>query len=109
MSSATSLPQYEHFIAGGAVPPSGSQYLPTEDPYSGQVWAHSARGNAADAAAAVQAADRAFREGAWPALTPSERGRMLWRLADLITANAERLALIERRDNGMLALVLVYN
>ncbi|MDO9357310.1 MAG: aldehyde dehydrogenase family protein, partial [Solirubrobacteraceae bacterium] len=49
----------------------------------------------------------AFEHGAWPALTASERGRMLWRLADLITANAPRLAEIERRDNGKLATEVV--
>ena len=45
--------------------------------------------------------------GAWPALTPSERGRMLWRLGDLVVANAPRLAEIEQRDNGKLAAEVV--
>ncbi len=36
-------------------------------------------------------------------MTPSERGRMLWKLGDAFVANVERLAEIERRDNGKLA------
>jgi aldehyde dehydrogenase (NAD+) len=97
------LPRYAHYIDAAEVPPAAGAWLTTEDPYSGRTWALIARGNAADADAAVQAADRAFTHGAWPALTPSERGRLLWRLGDLVTAHAARLAEIERRDNGKLA------
>jgi aldehyde dehydrogenase (NAD+) len=107
MSSVQDLPRYAHYIDAAAVPPASGEYLPTDDPYSGRTWALVARGNAADAEAAVQAADRAFTQGAWPALTPSERGRLLWRLADLVTANAARLAEIEQRDNGKLAAEVV--
>ena len=85
------------------VAPVGGRYLPTEDPYSGRAWALIARSGAEDVENAVLAADRALSGGAWPALTPSERGRMLWRLGDVIAAHAERLAEIERRDNGKLA------
>ena len=102
MSSSIQLPRYDHFIDGESVPPASGAYLPTEDPFSGLAWAQVARGNAADADAAVRAAHDAFEHGAWPALTASERGRMLWRLGDLIVANADHLARIEQRDNGKL-------
>src|SRR5687768_17987885 len=102
MSSSIRLPRYDHFIDGEAVPPASGAYLPTEDPFSGVAWAEVARGNADDVDAAVRAAHAAFENGAWPALTPSERGRMLWRLGDLIVANADHLARIEQRDNGKL-------
>ena len=95
--------RYHHYIDGTEVPPSSGEFLPTENPYTGKVWAEIARGNRADADAAVAAAQRAFSAGPWPALTPSERGRMLWRLGDLVVANATRLAEIEQRDNGKLA------
>lgn len=97
------LPRYEHYIDGAAVAPSSREYFPADNPYTGRVWAEVARGNAADVELAVAAASRAFETGPWPALTPSERGRLLWKLADLVTANAERLALVEQRDNGKLA------
>jgi (Z)-2-((N-methylformamido)methylene)-5-hydroxybutyrolactone dehydrogenase len=57
---------------------------------------------AADADKAVAAAHAAFRSGPWRSLTPTARGKLLARLADLIAANAERLAAIETRDNGKL-------
>ena len=107
MTPQDTLPKYEHFIDGAAQAPASGEYLPTDDPYSGKTWGYIARGNRADAERAVKAARSAFESGAWPALTPSERGRMLWRLADLITANAPRLAEIERRDNGKLATEVV--
>jgi aldehyde dehydrogenase (NAD+) len=97
------LPSYGHFIDGKAVAPASRDYLPTEDPVTGKAWARIARGTRDDVAKAVDAARRAFEAGPWPALTPSERGRMLWKLSDAIVANAERLAEIERRDNGKLA------
>ena len=66
--------RYDHYIDGADVAPSSGEFLPTENPYTGQAWAEIARGNRADAEAAVAAAQRAFSSGAWPALTASERG-----------------------------------
>jgi len=80
MKSAESTIRYEHYIDGAHVAPSSGQFLPTENPYTGKVWAEIARGDRADAEAAVVAAQRAFEGGAWPALTASERGRLLWRV-----------------------------
>ena len=62
------------------------------DPYTGTAWAAIPRGNAADVDAAVDAARRAFLTGPWSTTTPSARGKLLVRLADLIAENAERLA-----------------
>jgi hypothetical protein len=97
------LPAYGHHIDGKSAAPASGEHMLTEDPFTGRAWARIARGNRDDVAAAVNAAGRAFREGPWPALTASERGRLLWRLADAVTANGERLAEVERRDNGKLA------
>jgi phenylacetaldehyde dehydrogenase len=49
---------------------------------------------------AVAAARRAFEEGPWRRLNPSERGRLLWALADRIEAHAEEFAQLECLDNG---------
>jgi acyl-CoA reductase-like NAD-dependent aldehyde dehydrogenase len=97
------LPSFGHFIDGGGVEPAARAYLLTDDPFTGKPWARIARGTREDVAAAVAAARNAYAQGPWPAMTPSERGRLLWKLGDAITANAERLAEIERRDNGKLA------
>ena len=97
------LPRYGNYINGRSAAPVDGRYLPTENPFSGEAWAMIARSGAEDVDRAVDAADHALRDRAWAGLTPSERGRMLWKLADVIAAHAERLAEIERRDNGKLA------
>ena len=103
MSDLEGLPRYENYIDGRSVAPVGGRYLPTEDPYTGKIWASIPRSAAQDVDNAVLAADRALASGVWPNLTPSERGRMLWRFGDVVAAHAERLAKVERRDNGKLA------
>jgi phenylacetaldehyde dehydrogenase len=45
-----------------------------------------------DVDAAVSAARRAFDRGPWPRMSPSERGRILWKVGDLILENLEELA-----------------
>jgi aldehyde dehydrogenase (NAD+) len=93
---------YGHYIDGEMVEPRGGTYFPTDNPYSGETWAQIARGSAPDVDAAVAAAKSAG-EGEWSRLTASARGRLLRKLADLVTDNAERLARIEMADNGKLA------
>jgi (Z)-2-((N-methylformamido)methylene)-5-hydroxybutyrolactone dehydrogenase len=103
MSNQDALPRYGNFIDGRMDSPASGEHFPTEDPFTGRAWALIARGNAQDVDRAVDAAARALKTPAWRGLSPSERGRLLWRLGDLIAANAPRLAEIERRDNGKLA------
>jgi aldehyde dehydrogenase (NAD+) len=103
LPSTGALPEYGHYIDGNSAAPSSGEHMLTDDPFTGRAWARIARGTRVDVEAAVGAAVRAFRDGPWPAMTASERGRLLWRLADAVTANAERLAEVERRDNGKLA------
>ncbi len=49
---------------------------------------------------AVTAARRAFDEGPWPRMSPSERGRVLWKIADLIEEHLDEFAELESLDNG---------
>lgn len=72
----------------------------TFNPANEEVLAEVAEGDAEDIARAVRAARRAFEHGAWRKMTASERGRLLWRLGELIDANAEELAMLETLDNG---------
>ncbi|CAH1665773.1 (Z)-2-((N-methylformamido)methylene)-5-hydroxybutyrolactone dehydrogenase [Hyphomicrobiales bacterium] len=94
--------RYQHYIDGAFVDPAGGNWLETSDPVTGEDWAWVPRGNGADVESAVQAAHRAFSEGAWPALSASARGALMRKLGDLITENAEWLARVEMRDNGKL-------
>jgi phenylacetaldehyde dehydrogenase len=72
----------------------------TYNPATGEVLAHVAEADRADVDRAVQAARRAFDSGPWPEMSPSQRGRLLWRLGDLIQQNLEELAELETLDNG---------
>ncbi|HPF28037.1 MAG TPA: aldehyde dehydrogenase [Steroidobacteraceae bacterium] len=96
------MQEYQLYIDGQWRDPATGQWLDTANPYTGEAWARIPRAGAADVDLAVAAAHRAFKSGAWPALTATRRGQLLVRLADIVTANAEGLAAIEVRDNGKL-------
>jgi len=70
------------------------------DPATGIVFAQIADCGREDVNAAVAAARRAFDQGAWGRTRPTDRGRMLARVAELIARHAEELAVIEARDTG---------
>ncbi len=72
----------------------------TYNPATGEVLATVAEGDRADIEQAVKAARRAFESGKWPEMSPSKRGRLLWKLADLLEANLEEFAQLETLDNG---------
>lgn len=61
---------------------------------------HVAHGDAADVDRAVAAARHAFDVGPWSKLSPRERGKLMFKLADLIERDMERLAVLESMDNG---------
>jgi phenylacetaldehyde dehydrogenase len=74
--------------------------LPVYDPATAEVLTEIAAATEADVDAAVKAARRAFEDGPWATMTPSDRGKAIWRLADLIEANADEFATLETLDNG---------
>jgi phenylacetaldehyde dehydrogenase len=70
------------------------------DPATGEVLAHVAEGDKKDIEAAVKAARKAFDHGPWRKMTASDRGKMIWKLADLLEQNLEEFAELESLDNG---------
>ena len=94
----TGLPD-RHFIAGQWCASVGGGRMQTFDPGTGQAFAEFAAGDAQDVDLAVMAA-RAALNGPWKAATPAQRGQVLGRVAQLIRANAERLAVVECLDSG---------
>jgi phenylacetaldehyde dehydrogenase len=70
------------------------------NPATGEVMAHVAAGDHADIDLAVKSARQAFEEGPWSRMTHGERGKLIWKLADLIEENLEEFAQIESLDNG---------
>jgi len=93
---------YNHFINNEYVEPLDGEWMDTVNPYTGKAWAKVPKGSAKDVDRAVQAARQAMTTGPYARMTPTERGKMMLRLADLVAANAQRLAEIEVRDNGKL-------
>lgn len=87
-----------HYINGQNTPPSAGTYLETSEPATGAVYARVAEASAADVEQAVMSAQRAFP--AWQALSFAQRGEYLLRLADIIDAECELLAMAESRDTG---------
>jgi phenylacetaldehyde dehydrogenase len=70
------------------------------DPATGETIAQVAEGEGADIDRAVAAARRSFDRGSWRNLTPSERGKILWHIGDLILDHVDELAQLESLDNG---------
>src|SRR5262252_5671482 len=80
----------------------GSKTFDTINPATEEVLTQVVEASAADVDRAVQAARQAFedRNGPWRKLSASERGRLLWKLADLVEKNIDELAELETLDNG---------
>ena len=95
------MEKYDLYINGRWEKPSSGAYFESDNPYDGEIWAKIARGNEKDVDFAVNAARSAF-EDHWEPMKPTERGKILVRLAELIEREATRLGEIEVKDNGKL-------
>ena len=90
--------KYDLLINGEWVPAEGGETFETFNPATGEKLADCANASPADIDRAVEAARAAFP--AWSKTAPAERANLLLKVADLIEANAERLAMAETLDNG---------
>ncbi len=88
------------FINGQWTDAASGKAFETPNPATGETLARLAEGDAEDIARAVQAARKAFDEGPWARMTPSERGRLIWKIGDLIYEHLDELAQLESLDNG---------
>src|SRR6202020_1307184 len=88
------------FIDGRWCDAASGKTFETPNPATGETLARVAEGDVEDINRAVRAARRAFEEGPWGRMTPSERGRIIWRIGDLILEHADELAQLESLDNG---------
>jgi aldehyde dehydrogenase (NAD+) len=87
------------YLGGKWADSASGHTFPTVNPYTAEEWARIPEALEHDVDAAVSAARAAF-EGGWRKTSGLERARLMHRLADLIDADAERLARIETTDNG---------
>lgn len=100
LTTTLRLPALELFIDNSWTQAENAETIEVLAPAEGRPIAQVAAASARDVDRAVQAAHRAFSSGEWSRLTGAERGRLIWRLADLIEANAEDLARLESTDVG---------
>ena len=80
----------------------GKKHFDTINPATGEVLTQVADAGQAEVDQAVAAARKAFDDpkGAWRKMSASERGKLIWKLADLMEQNIEELAELETLDNG---------
>jgi len=95
------LETFKLFINGKSVDAISGKTFESQNPYTGKPWARLADGGPDDIDAAVDAARAAF-EGEWGHKSGFERAAIMRDIAAAITANAERLAMLEVRDSGKL-------
>ena len=88
------------FIGGQWADAASGKTFETPNPATGETLARVAEGDAEDINRAVRAARAAFEDGPWGRMTPLERGRLIWKIGDLILEHADELAQLESLDNG---------
>jgi aldehyde dehydrogenase (NAD+) len=102
VATATPLRDYEMWIGGAWTAAADGRTLESVNPATGEPWARIPDASPEDVDRAVAAARAALADPAWGGLTPTARGRLLLRLADLIEEHADELGDVETRDNGKL-------
>ncbi|HEY2127342.1 MAG TPA: aldehyde dehydrogenase family protein, partial [Streptosporangiaceae bacterium] len=100
-SPAAGLPHFSLVIDGQPAEAVSGRSYQSIDPFRGAPWATAADADRADVDLAVAAARRAL-DGPWGQLTGFGRARLMRRLAELITRDADQLAAVETRDTGKL-------
>ena len=92
------MQQFQQYIGGEF--DDGSARFDSRDPSTNAVWASMPEARTADVNRAVEAAHAAFLSPDWSLMTATARGKLLYRLADLIAENAPKLAELETKDTG---------
>jgi betaine-aldehyde dehydrogenase len=91
---------YKHYINGEFVAASDAATMDVIDPATETVIARAPNGTAADVDRAVRAARAAFDEGPWKETTAQDRGRILFKLAQIVRDRLGELAELETRNTG---------
>jgi len=91
--------KYQLFIDGQWIDAESGKTFTTPNPATGETLAEIAEADKADIDKAVKAARRAF-EGKWSQISARDRGRMLYKLSQLLEQHSSELASLETADNG---------
>ncbi len=97
------MEHYQLFINGTWRDGSAGQAMQAVNPASARPWAEFACASNQDVNDAVSAARSALNTGDWAGMLPTARGKLIYRLADLVEENAEKLGSVETKDSGKLA------
>ena len=92
------MQRFQYYIDGEFL--DGEARFQSIDPSTGDVWTEMPEAREVDVDRAVDAAERALYDGPWAKTTATQRGKLLYKLADLVAANAQKLAELETRDTG---------
>ena len=95
--------EYQLYIDGDFCEASDGNRFESVNPATGEVWTTAPAATEADVDRAVRGARRALIQGDWPAMTATQRGNLLYRLADLVADAAHHLGSVETTDSGKLA------
>ena len=95
------MEHFKHYINGKFS--SGSERFETLNPANGMPWATFPSATEDDSNLAIESAHKALYDSAWSSLTPTQRGKLIHRLGDLISEHASELGDLETRDSGKLA------
>lgn len=94
------IQSFGHLIGGKPTPPSGGDTMPVRNPGTGEIIGQVPKGTRQDADAAVDAARTAFHDPKWLRMDPSERGRTIYKLGQLIRDKADELSRLETSNQG---------
>ena len=95
-------PHFQLYIDGSFCEGAGGTVMHSQNPANGDTWARFARTDKTDVEREVHAAKRVLDDPKWRDMTQTARGKLLFKLADLIEQNAERLGALETQDSGKL-------
>jgi acyl-CoA reductase-like NAD-dependent aldehyde dehydrogenase len=96
----TNIKNYQMLINGDWVDASDGVMFDSVNPSTGEVWSRVPEATEADVNRAVASAHYAFSEGPWSKMTPTERGKCLRKLGDLLAEKSESLGRTESVDTG---------
>ena len=96
------LKRYQMYINGEWTDAENGATFTSVNPATGETWAEVPEASERDVNRAVEAAHRAFKDGPWSKLTPTARGKMLRRLAEVLATHSETLGRCETIDTGKL-------
>ena len=95
-------PYFQLYIDGAWCDGAAGQIMATQNPATGEDWATFACASPEDVDRAIAAAKRSLDDPAWRDMTQTQRGKLLYRLADLVARDAQKLGRLETTDSGKL-------